>query len=174
MTFEDIYNQYSKKVYNLALHYVQNTADAEEIAQDVYVAIHRSLAAFNGRSTLSTWIYRITINKSLDFIRAKKRRERLGFLSLLFYKDNGELRHDRSHSEHPGLIMEQKEAVKRIFDLINQLPANQKTALILSKIEHKSQLEVAEIMSLSPKAVESLVQRAKNNLAKSSGRSEGK
>ena len=174
LTFEEIYTKHSKQVYNLALHYVQNTADAEEITQDVFVAIHRSLHKFDGRSALSTWIYRITINKSLDFIKTQKRRKNFGFLSVLFYDDHHEARHGISHADHPGIIMEQKEAVQRIFDQINRLPPNQKTALILSKIEHKSQTEISEIMNMSPKAVESLIQRAKTNLAKNFGPREGK
>lgn len=161
-------------MYNLALNYVQNTDDAAEITQDVFVIIHQSLEGFAARSALSTWVYRITINKCLDHLKAKKRRKRFAFLSSLFSDTTGELRQEVSHFEHPGVIMEQKEAVERIFRLMNELPDNQKTALILGKIEHKSQLEIAEIMNLSPKAVESLIQRAKNNLSKKLSDNEGK
>jgi len=58
-------------VYNLALHYVQNIQDAEEITQDVFVSVYQSLAKFKESSTISTWIYRIAINKSLDYIKSK-------------------------------------------------------------------------------------------------------
>ncbi|MBK9801180.1 MAG: sigma-70 family RNA polymerase sigma factor [Bacteroidetes bacterium] len=61
--------------------------------------------------------------------------------------------------------MENKEATARIFKLIEQLPANQKTVLILNKIEQKSINEIAEILNMSYKAIESLLQRAKTNLA---------
>ena len=70
--------------------------------------------------------------------------------------------------------MEHKESISKIFKLINELPENQKTALILSKIEQKSQAEIAEIMGTSNKAVESLIQRAKTNLSKKLEGSEGK
>ena len=79
-----------------------------------------------------------------------------------------------SHFNHPGVLMEQKEKLQQIYGLINKLPPNQKTALILSKLESKSQQEIAEIMNLSPKAVESLVQRAKTGLEKKLKLSEGK
>ena len=70
-------------------------------------------------------------------------------------------------------MMEDKEALDALFMVINQLPDNQKTALILHKIEQKTQAEVAEIMNLSPKAVESLVQRAKSSLSKNIKLNEG-
>ena len=174
MSFEALYEEYKSLVYNLALQYVQNREDAQEISQDVFVSIHRSMKDFEGKSKLSTWIYRITINKSLDHIKARQRRKRFGILSSLFYEDSHEPRQELAHFDHPGVQMEQKEALKNIFGLINALPANQKTALILSRIEKKPPAEIAEIMELSVKAVESLVQRAKANLSKKLDAGEGK
>lgn len=153
-------------MYNLALQYVQNQEDAQEIAQDVFVAIYQSMQDFKGQSNLVTWIYRITINKALDFIKAKRRKKRFAFLTTLFHADNNEPIFEVAHFNHPGVLLEHKEAIAAIFNHINQLPDAQKTALILLKIEQKSQAEVAAIMELSVKAVESLLQRAKNNLAK--------
>lgn len=161
-------------VFNLALNYVQNYEDAQEITQDVFVAVHESMDSFLQQSKISTWIYRITINRSLDFIKSRGRKKRLGFLSSLFYSDNNTPRFDQVTFDHPGVQLEQKEATEKIFRMINELPANQKTALILSKLEQKSQVEIAEIMEISPKAVESLVQRAKKQLSKKLNESEGK
>jgi RNA polymerase sigma-70 factor (ECF subfamily) len=153
-------------VYNLALQYVQNAEDAMDITQEVFVALHQSLTTFKGEAQLSTWVYRIAINKSLDFIKAKNRKKRFAWLTSLFNPDTNALQFDIHTFEHPGVILEQKEALAKIFRFINELSENQKTALILSKIEQKSQVEIAEIMNLSTKAVESLVQRAKQNLEK--------
>ena len=151
-------------VFNLALQYVQNMEEAEEITQDVFISIYQNLSRFNNTSNLSTWIYRITINKSIDFIKAKKRQKRFVFLTSLFF-ENGEAQNtDSSDFNHPGIILEQKEATKRIFDAINLLNDNQKTVIILSKIEQKSQKEIADIMELSTSAVESLLGRAKLKL----------
>lgn len=174
MHFEELYTEYSKLVYNLSLHYVQNTEDAEEITQDVFVAIHQSLHKFQGKAKLSTWIYRITINKSLDFIKAKKSQKRFAFFTSLFNADEQEIAHSSHNFDHPGVLLEQKESLQKLFDIINELPANQKTALILSKLEQKNQKEIAEIMEISSKAVESLIQRAKTNLAKKLNHNEGK
>ncbi len=174
MNLESLYNQYKNLVYNLALQYVQNTEDAEEITQDVFVSIHQNKDSFKENSTISTWIYRITINKSLDFIKAKKRKKRFGFVTSLFYDNSNDIKYDVQQFNHPGVEMEQKETLASIFKHINDLPDNQKTALILMKIESKTQKEAAEIMNMSTKAVESLVQRAKTNLSNKLKQSEGK
>ncbi|MES2515748.1 MAG: RNA polymerase sigma factor [Bacteroidota bacterium] len=174
MTFDHIYHTHKKLVYNLALQYVQNTEDAEEITQDVFVSIHHGLDSFNAQSKLSTWIYRITINRSLDFVKAKQRQKRFGFLTSLFYNDSNDVKHDTPHFDHPGIQLEHKESLAALFKHINQLPDNQRTALILSKIEQQSQADIAEVMNLSAKAVESLVQRAKINLSKKLNSNEGK
>jgi RNA polymerase sigma-70 factor (ECF subfamily) len=153
-------------VFNLALSYVQNFNDAEEITQDVFLSVHQSISTFKAQSNIKTWIYRITINKSLDFLKAKMRQKRLSNFTSLFFENSSEIKHQDSDFNHPGVILEHKESIMHLFKIINQLPDNQKTVLILSKIEDKSQKEIAEIMKLSVKAVESLFQRAKNNIEK--------
>ncbi len=173
MQFEELYHTHKNLVFNLALQYVQNYEDAEEITQDVFVAIYKSMDDFKAESKLTTWIYRITINKSLDFIKARKRLKRSGILVSLFFDDSNDVKYDFPVFNHPGVELELKETIEIIFKQINQLPDNQKTALILSKIEQKSQTEIAEIMKLHPKAVESLIQRAKLNLLNKLNRNEG-
>ena len=163
MTFDEIYFEHYKMVFNLALQYVQNTEDAEEITQDVFVKIFDNLNSFKKQSSLKTWIYRMAINQSLDFIKAKNAQKR-NFLSSIFSINDSNFKFQPSNFNHPGIELEQKEACQKIFEAINQLSDNQKTALILLKIEDKSQAETAEIMNLKVKALESLFQRAKNNL----------
>lgn len=172
MTFEQSYNEYKDLVYNLALQYLQNTADAEEIAQDVFLSVHQNLSSFEGKSSLKTWIYRITINKSLDFIKAKSRAKRSFFFNSRRL-DDPDTHITVSTFDHPGVLLEQKEAMKNIFDCINDLPERQKTALILMKIENKTQKETADIMESTVKSIESLYQRAKKNLAEKLSANEG-
>lgn len=158
-------------VYNLALNYLQNHEDAEETTQDVFVSVHRSLDSFRHDANISTWIYRITINRCLDLIKARKRKKRISIIISLF-SSNG-IENDIPHFDHPGVKMEQKQAIEKIFRYINELPDNQKTALLLSKTEQRSQAEIADIMGISTKAAESLIQRAKTNLANKLKQNEG-
>lgn len=163
MTFDAIYFEYHKMVFNLALHYVQNIEDAEEITQDVFMKMSDNLSSFKQQSNIKTWIYRITVNQSLDFIKSRKTQKR-SFLSSIFSFNDKNFNYEPSTFNHPGIELEQKEAYQKIFDAINQLPDNQKTVIILLKIEDNTQEEVAKIMNLGVKAVESLFQRAKKNL----------
>lgn len=153
-------------VFNLALQYVQNQEDAEEITQDVFLTIYRSMDGFRQEAKVSTWIYRIGINKSIDFVKSKRRKKRFAVLTALFHPNTQAEINLPVSFDHPGVQLEQKESMSRLFGFINELPEQQKTALILHKIEQKSQVEAAEIMNISTKALESLVQRAKVSLKK--------
>jgi RNA polymerase sigma-70 factor (family 1) len=164
-SFQEIYEEYKNKVFNTVISYVQNTEDAEEITQDVFVEVHHSLKSFEGRSTPGTWIYRISVNKSLDFIKKKNRKKRFAFITSLF-DESGAVKHDSVDFYHPGVLMENKENAAILFRSVQELPENQKTAFILSKVEGLSYAEIAEIMQLSISAVESLLVRAKQNLQK--------
>ena len=160
--FNSIYHQYKVLVYNIALNYLQNIEDAEEITQDVFVQVHQSLAGFKSQSLFKTWIYRITINKSLDYIKHKKSKKRLYIFGQKTISEQ-ELAHV-STFEHPGIVLENKENAEMLFSVINQLTENQKTAFILSKLDGLSNPEIAEIMKLTISSVESLVFRAKQSL----------
>lgn len=163
MEFEEVYGLYSNMVYNLSLNYVQNAEEAEEITQDVFLSFYEKKDSFRGDALVKTWIYRITINKSLDYIKAKKSKKRSGILQYIFYDNKATETKEFSNFNHPGVELEQKEAVQNIFKIINGLSDNQKTAIIMTKIDGLSVKETAVIMELSPKAVESLIQRAKMN-----------
>ncbi len=164
MTFNELYKEYSKLSYNIALQYLQNKEDAEEVVQDVFLSVYHNLHTFKQQSSYSTWIYKITINKSLDLIKSKQRKKRFAFIQSIFYSESGELSHEGIEMNHPGVLLEHKEELKIIFNAINSLKENQKTAIILHKIEKIPQSQIAEIMGISQKAVESLVQRAKSKL----------
>jgi len=170
--FETLYITHKDLVYNLALNYCQNTEDAEEIAQDVFLALHQKLNTFKAKSELKTWVYRITVNKSLDFLKAKKTLKRSFFFTAKRIDDESTF--NISDFRHPGVLLEEKESMAKIFAAINSLPENQKTAIILLKIEQRSKQETAEIMETSVKAIESLYQRAKNKLKEKLNENEGK
>ena len=160
--FKIVYDRYKVMVYNVALHYLQNTEDAEEITQDVFVQLYHSLDKFKNNSSAKTWIYRITINKCLDFIKHKNSKKRF---FIFGQKSNNEFEiQNSSHFEHPGILLEQKENSKILFSVINELSENQKTAFILSKLDGMSNPEISEIMQLSISSVESLIFRAKATL----------
>lgn len=155
--FQQLYTLFSEKVYNTALAYTQDEEDAEEITQDVFIKVFQNASQFRGDSAVNTWVYRITVNLSLNYIKKRKK----GFFSR--FKEVVIEKHD---FEHPGVLLENKENAKALFKVIDTLPETQKTAFILSYIEDMPRQEVADVMETSLKAVESLLQRAKGNLKK--------
>lgn len=152
-------------VYNTALGFLQNAQDAEDTAQEVFIQVFESIGSFKEESKFSTWIYRITVSKSLDHLRKKKRKKRFAFIQSLYGK-NEAVMIEPPDFFHPGVKMENKENAAVLFKAIEQLPANQKTAFLLNKIENLSYQEISEVMKSSEPAVDALLQRAKKNLKK--------
>lgn len=153
--FRQFYAFFQERIYNTAISYVQNEADAAEITQDVFLKVHQNALKFKGASTVSTWVYRITVNTALNVV---KKKNRFSFLKL------GREESTIPDFDHPGILLERKEDAKLLFAEIKTLPASQQTAFILSLIEGLPRQEVATIMGTTLKAVESLLQRAKKNL----------
>ncbi len=163
--FKTIVDTWKDMVYNTALGIVQSQEDAEDISQEVFVRVYESISTFKGESKFSTWIYRITVTRSLDHLRRKKRKKRFAFVESLFGK-NDELVNDPPDFFHPGVATEKKEDAVTLFKAIAELPENQNTAFVLNKIEGLSYQQISEIMNMSESAVDSLLHRAKMNLRK--------
>ncbi|MBU3675828.1 MAG: RNA polymerase sigma factor [Chitinophagaceae bacterium] len=157
--FEKIYRQFSAMVFNLALRYTRQMEDAQEITQDVFLNVHAHIEKFRGESEIKTWIYRITINRALDVLKSKKSKKQSPWRFRLnteqlppeLFKTN----------EGPLELLENKEALDQLMACIHQLPPDQRDVIMLLKIEACSMQETAEILNRSPKAVESLLHRAK-------------
>ena len=167
--FRQFYELFKARVYNTCLLHVQNAPEAEELTQDVFIEVHNKAGDFKGNSAVSTWVYRIAVNKCIDLLRYKGRQKRFAFITSIFNKDTGELKYDRVEFEHPGVKIENKEKAARLFAAIRQLPENQQSAFILKYIEGLPQKDIADVLAITEKAAESLLQRAKGNLRKSLG-----
>ncbi|MEA3445094.1 MAG: sigma-70 family RNA polymerase sigma factor [Bacteroidota bacterium] len=164
--FRELVGLYQKMVLNICLGYLHNPADAEDLAQDVFLEIYNKIDSFRSDAKLSTWIYRITVNKSLNFIRNNKKEK----TNLSLVPDNdGEgigLQIPVDKQEQIDYKIESSERKKRMDIAIDSLPENQRSAFVLNKYDDKSYKEIAEIMGLSLSSVESLLFRAKQNLQK--------
>ena len=163
--FTSIVETWQDMVYNTALGIVQNTEDAEDIAQETFVQVYQSIASFKGEAKFSTWLYRITISKAMDHIRKSKRKKRFAFVKTLFGQhDEEDVQLPDFH--HPGIALDNKETAAILFRAIQRLPENQKIAFTLNKVEGLSYQEISEIMDTTVASVESLLHRAKTNLRK--------
>lgn len=163
--FKYLVDTYKDRVFNTAIGIVQNAEDAEDVAQEVFIQVFRSVQNFKAESKLSTWIYRITTTRALDLLRSRKSKKRFGIIQRLFGEGN-EPEMEIPDFNHPGVALDRKENAARLFKAIGQLPENQKIAFTLHKLEDISYQEVSEVMGTSVAAVESLLHRAKQNLKK--------
>lgn len=163
--FRYLVDTYRDRVYNTALGIVQNAEDAEDVAQEVFIQVYRSISSFKGESKLSTWLYRIATTRSLDLLRSRKSKKRFGLIQRLFGEGNEPVM-EIPDFNHPGVSLDRKEKAARLFKAISKLPENQKIAFTLHKLEDLSYQEVSEVMGTSLPAVESLMHRARQNLRK--------
>ncbi len=165
--FRKLIADYQDMVINTCYGLVQNKADAEDIAQDVFVKVYQSIHHFRGESKLSTWIYRIAVNQSLNAIRKNRFKNWWIKLEEAFSDPStGRERQETGPYFMPHKKMETDEGLRIIRKAILNLPKNQRIALTLHKYEERSYSEIAGIMQTSLSSVESLIFRAKRNLRK--------
>lgn len=160
-------DDFQQKVFSTCISFVPNKEEAEDLTQEVFVEVYKSIHKFKGNAKLSTWIFRITTNKCLEFIRKRNTKKRFGFLQSL---SGSSIPIDKTsyftEMNHPGIILENKEMNETLFLAINSLPEAQKVAFTLHKIDGRSYQEISEITQKSIPSVESLMFRAKKNLQK--------
>jgi RNA polymerase sigma factor (sigma-70 family) len=163
--FQYLVSTYQDLVYNTAYGLLQQAQDAEDVAQEVFLQVFRSVHSFKSEAKLSTWLYKITTSRALDLIRSKKSKKRFAIIQRLWGGDE-EAALDIPDQYHPGVALEQKEDAGKLWRAISKLPDNQRVAFSLHKLEGLSYQEVSEIMGNSLPAVESLMHRARLNLKK--------
>jgi len=163
--FRTLVEYYQKMVVNTCLGIVHNQPDAEDLAQEVFLEVFRNTDQFRGDARLSTWLYRIAVNRSLNFMRANRRKR---FWQSLEETFSGGRNHSREISENrndqPDNEIKDQQRRDMLHKAIDNLPERQRTAFTLNKYEDLSYQQVAEIMELSLASVESLIHRAKKNL----------
>jgi RNA polymerase sigma factor (sigma-70 family) len=163
--FRELVTRFQDRVFNTCMGILQHEADAEDAAQEVFLQVYQAIHKFKGESSIGTWIYRVAVSKCLDQLRKKKRKKRLGLITPLFGNGNAPI-YEQAEWIHPGIQQERKEDAMLLFKMINALPENQRIAFLLHKLEDLNYREIAEILGISEGAVDSLLQRSKQNLRK--------
>lgn len=164
--FRQIVEAHKDRVYNTCYKFLRQREDAEDAAQETFIEIYRSLSTFRGEAQLSTWIHRIAVSKSLDIIRKRKRKKRLGSVKQLMGFNDMHTDSPLPEQLQPDQIMEESERRKLLYYTLDKLTENQRIALTLTQLQGFSYQETAEIMDTSVSSIESLIFRAKKNLKK--------
>jgi len=164
--FKQLVENYQKLVVNTCFGIVHNSEDAQDIAQEVFIEVFRSIQNFRADAKLTTWLYRIAVNRSLNFIRDNKRRKWFQSFEVGHDKNAQFKEIEASHHETPASELENKQRATLLHQAIDSLAENQKVAFTLNKYEDLSYKEISEVMDLSVSSVESLIHRAKISLQK--------
>ncbi len=164
--FKYLVDTYQEKVLNTCYRFLNNREDAEDVAQEVFITVFRSVGDFRGDSKISSWIYRVAVTRSLDAYRKKNRKKRLARIQRIFgaIEEDDELQ--IPDDQNPSQELEDKERAAILQNALNKLPENQRAAITLNKFEGFSHKEIAEILGTSVSSVESLIHRGKKNLFK--------
>lgn len=164
--FQTLVEFHQQRVINICYRFLNNREDAEDAAQETFIEVYKSISQFREESTLSTWIYRIAVTKSLDLRKKKKRLKRYGGLYSILGIDSNEEIIPAPESDNPEIALENSERARILQESLNSLPENQKISLTLSQYEGFSNKEIALIMGTSVSSVESLIHRAKKKIHK--------
>lgn len=157
--FEELIRQYEKKVYTLCFRMCGNSEDAEEAAQDAFLALWRGIDRFRQESSLSTWIYRLATNACIDTLRRRKKQS--GSVSL----DDEELFVDAvDTSPQPQETVEHREAQELLQEGLSALPEEYRKVLLRREIEGLSYTEIAESASIELGTVKSRISRGRSLL----------
>lgn len=152
--FDELYNRFSRKVYNYVFRFVGNVYVSEDITQEVFVKMYMSAKNYEPTAKFSTWLFTIATNLAINEHHRVKKIEPL----------EADTTRDASLSPDDMVILNDME--QDFLDSIHKLPANQRTAILLRSYEGMDYTEIARVLDVSEKAVKSLLSRARNKLIK--------
>lgn len=165
--FEELIRLHGGPLLRLARRFLGNEEDARDALQDAMLAVHRSIATFEGTAMLSTWLHRIVVNACLMRLRAKRRRpEESDIDSLLpaFIEDGHQTVRNTAWSEPADAVIEREETRAMVRECIDRLPDAYRIVLHLRDIEEKSTEETATILGITGNAVKIRLHRARQAL----------
>jgi len=157
--FAKLVNRYKERIFLVVLRIVRNRDEARDLAQDAFVKAYRNRQSFRADSSFYTWVYRIAVNLSLNYIN--RNRDRMA--------ESIEDSDAKNFSIEPDLSIEQEELRNAIDRAIKDLPARQRTVFVLRHYEEKSHAEIAEMLAITEGAVKANYHQAIQKLKGSLG-----
>jgi len=158
LTFDEVYREHGGRVLGAVRSVLGPDGETEDVVQNAFIEINRSLSSFRGQSKLSTWVYRIAVNVALQHIRKKQRKRWLSFGLI----------HDGSHVQGPSYDgerrLESRQALRRVYALVNKLSEKKRTAWVLYEMEGMTPVEIAEVLELPLNTVRSRILSARREI----------
>lgn len=163
--FAQLIRRNQHKVFAVIYRFIGDRAESEDLAQEVFLRVYRTAGRYEPTAKFSTWLYRIATNISLNAIRNRGRFHALSLeVTTADDSDNFHREIADDHSPEPDAAMQSEELCRVVMKAIEQLPEQQRSAIILNKYEGLSYEDIAEILDCTVMAVKSLLSRARSNL----------
>lgn len=159
-SFEELISRYSTKVHSLASRLTRNAEDAEEVLQDVFVTVHRKIAGFEGKSSFSSWLYRVTVNAAFMKLRKRKQDQTVPLEELVqqAHVVSALKSPESSFVDSQSIRNEMLEALEAA---IRKLPDDYRPVFILRDVDGLTSREVSKILDLTVPAVKSRLHRSR-------------
>ncbi len=167
--FNALLAKYEGPIINYVYRFTHDAREAEDVAQEVFLRVYKSAKSYVPSAKFSTWLYRIASNLSLDHLKKRKHNAIWGAKPVSARENDGEGKNievEDVHSVAPETAAESSAEKELVNAGLSKLPDNQRLAITLKVYEDKSYAEIAEILGCSLASVESLIFRARQNLAK--------
>jgi RNA polymerase sigma-70 factor (ECF subfamily) len=175
--FEELVGRYDDKLYRLAMRFVRNETDAQEILQDAFLSAWRNLPTFEGRAQFGSWMYRVTVNAALMLLRSRNRHPEVTVddveptaLNNAVAESGQSMRGSADWSQRADEQLQSQEMRAHIQASVDSLPEGLRTVFLLRDVEELSTEDTAEMLGLSVPAVKTRLHRARLALRVAIGR----
>jgi RNA polymerase sigma-70 factor (ECF subfamily) len=160
-SFEELIQRYSPKAFSLATRLTRSQEDAEEVLQDVFVTVYRKINSFEGKSSFSSWLYRITVNASFMKLRRRRRDTNVSLEDIVPQLRESLARRDREPAESDDILM-RRQLISALEFAISKLPEEYRPVFVLRDVDGLTSREVGKILNLSIPAVKSRLHRSRS------------
>ena len=162
--FERLVEGYQKKAFNIAYRMMGNYDDANDLAQEAFIRVYKSIGNFKEESSFSTWIYRIVTNVCLDELRKRKNRNVVSIDEDVKLDDSEVKRQIESDGPTPEELVERNELKRVVGEAIKELSEEHRLVILLRDIQGFSYEEIARIVKCPEGTVKSRINRARQAL----------
>ncbi len=153
----ELVRRHQQRVYHIAFRLLRDPLEAEDAAQEVFLKVYENAHRFEPKASVAAWLHRITANHCLNLLRRRRPQESLDREDAVSPPDPGAT---------PLEALEEQDLNRRLEELLQGLPENQRRALVLKRFAGLSYQEIGEELGLSPQAVDGLLKRARQFLQK--------
>lgn len=162
IAFKELVDRYKERIYSVAYRMTNNHTDADDLSQETFIRTYKSIKKFNEKSTFYTWLYRIVVNVSLNYLKSPGHTRETVSLDENIMSPNPE----DNIKDNPRDALDEKELRHKVMEAIQSLPPIQKIVVVLVILQGLSYKEVAEIQTCSEGTVAWRLHQARENLKK--------